>query len=416
MPWTRALVAVLILTPAALAEDWPQWLGPRRDGSTTEKVAPWKGELKVLWRRPVGEGEGAPVVAGGQVFLLSANRDKEEEMVQSFDARTGKPGWTYSYPRPAFKALFVGRGTGSTPTVAGGRVYTLGATGILTCVDAKSGEKVWQVDTAKEFQPPKLMFGVMGSPLVAGNRVYVNVGAKGASVVAFDKGTGNVIWKKLDDKPSYSSPTLIGPEKDPQVVFLTQKGLVALNADDGTPLWQYPFEDEFKESSTTPMLVGDRLLASSISLGSVLLQLPKAGGIEKTPVKVWENPDLTCYFSTPIPVGKDHIYVVTGTKPKKGLPSLKSTATLWCIDAANGKPLWKRENVGKYHASLLRTGDNKLLMVEEAGSLVLLEPDPKQYRELARATICGETWAHAAVADGLLWIRDKKELVCVQLR
>ena len=159
-----------------------------------------------------------------------------------------------------------------------------------------------------------------------------------------------------------------------------------------------PFEDEFKESSTTPMLVGERLLASSISLGSVLLELPKAGGVEKTPVKVWENPDLTCYFSTPIPVGKDHIYVVTGTKPKKGLPSLKSTATLWCIDAANGKPLWKRENVGKYHASLLRTGDDKLLILEEAGNLVLLDPDPKEYRELARAKVCEETWAHPALS------------------
>jgi outer membrane protein assembly factor BamB len=405
-----ALVALLTLPTVVFAEDWPQWLGPRRDGSSTEKVAPWKGELKVPWRQPVGEGQGAPVVADGKVFMLSASRDKEEEMVQAFDATSGKPAWTYAYPRPAFKAMFVGRGTASTPSVAGGKVYTLGATGILTCVDAKAGIKVWQVDTAKKFDAPKLMFGVSGSPLVAGNKVFVNVGAKGASVVAFDKDTGDVVWKQLDDKASYSSPILYGPEKDPQVVFLTQKGLVGLRAEDGKPQWEFPFQDKLKESSTTPVQIGDRLLVSSITQGSALVDVPREGKATQK----WLNPDLTCYFSTPVPVGKDHIYLVTGTKPM-GLKPPTPKATLWCIDAANGKSLWKRENVGKYHASLVRTGDNKLLMVEEAGNLVLLEPDPKEYRELARAPICGETWAHPAVANGLLYIRDNKELVAVSL-
>ena len=120
---------------------------------------------------------------------------------------------------------------------------------------------------------------------------------------------------------------------------------------------------------------------------------------------------MTCYFSTPVAVGKDHLYVVTGTKP----PALRNQAMLHCVDLATGKKLWTRPKVGTYHASLLRTGDDKLLLLEEAGNLVLLDPNPTEYRELARGSICGKTWAHPALADGRLYVRDDKELVCVEL-
>jgi outer membrane protein assembly factor BamB len=173
-------------------------------------------------------------------------------------------------------------------------------------------------------------------------------------------------------------------------------------------LWQFPFKDALFESSTTPVLVGDTVIASSITLGSVGLKL---NGIKAE--KTWDNDALTCYFSTPVAVGKEHLYLVTGTKP----PALKTEATLHCVEVGSGKKLWTRKDkVGAYHASLLRTGDNKLLLLEEAGSLALIDPDPKEYRELARAKICGETWAHPALANGRFYVRDKKELVCAELK
>jgi outer membrane protein assembly factor BamB len=405
MPRWIALPALLLLTPVAVAEDWPQWLGPRRDGSSTEKVAPWKGELKVLWKAPVPEGHSSPLVADGKVYLHACLPKKDVEVVDCYDVDKGERVWRYEYERGPFKGLF-GRGPRGTPAVVGGKVYAYGATGILTCIDAAKGTKVWQLDARKEYKAPELKFGVSSSPLIVGDKVLVAVGGKGASVVAFDKDTGKELWKSGDDKASYSSPALIGPDTDQAALFLTQKGLAAFRVKDGEILWFFPFEDKAAESSTTPVLVGDKVLISSITLGTALVTPPRGKGAVE---KVWMTPDLTCYFSTPVVLGKDKsIYLVTGS-------FFGGSATLLDVDPDKGTPRWKKDGVGKYHASLLRTGDDKLLMVEEAGNLVLLEPNDKEYRELCRAKICGQTWAHPAVANGRLYIRDNKELVCVQL-
>jgi outer membrane protein assembly factor BamB len=387
-------------TKITAGTDWPQWLGPSRDGSTKEVVLPWKGELKKVWNHPVGDGHSSPVVADGRAYIHYALAGQEIERIDAVDIANGKLAWHFEYPRPMFKTIF-GRGPAATPAVAGGKLYAFGATGILTCVDAKTGTKVWQIDTRKMFQTPELKFGVATSPLVSGDLVLVNVGGKGASVVAFNKDTGDVVWKNLDDGASYSSPILFAKGK--QVVFLTQKGVVSLTLDKGALLERFPFQDKLAESSTTPVKIGGKLLVSSITLGTALIEL----GNQKP---VWLNPALTSYFTTPAVVGKTHIYLVTGAL------AFNPSATLHCVDAQSGKSLWQKEKVGKYHACLMRTGDNKLLMVEEAGNLVLIDPDPAQYRELCRSKICGaDTWAHPALASGKLYIRDDKQLICVQV-
>jgi outer membrane protein assembly factor BamB len=408
--WSRSLLALALCATAAAAGDWPQWLGPNRDGASPEKVAPWKDAPKVLWQQPVGEGNSSPVVAGGRVYLHTRVADKNEEELTAYDAQTGTRQWHTAYARADFKSLF-GNGPRATPAVAGGRVYTHGITGVLTCFDAASGNQLWQVDTWKDFQAPKLFFGVSCSPLVEGQAVLVNVGAPGASVVAFDKDKGTVLWKALDDKASYSSPIAFGQGKAWQVVFLTHAGLVSLSPADGTVFWKYPLVDLLSESSTTPVKAGDLLLASSITAGGVGLRLATKDG-KPAAEEAWKNPALTCYFSTPVPVGPEHTFVVTGTKP----PALKVEATLRCVETKTGKELWNRPKVGKYHASLLRTGDGKLLMLEDGGSLVLLEPSAEKYQELARSKVCGEeAWAHPALADGRLYLRDHRELICLEM-
>src|SRR5436309_3145766 len=194
MPWLRSLPLLLLLGASAPAADWPQWLGPNRDGSSPEKVEPWKGDLKVLWRKPVGEGHSSPVVAGGKVFLFTRVKDKEAEEVTAYDARTGEPVWTKSYERSPFRSLF-GAGPQGTPSVVDGKVYTFGATGVLSCCNAADGKNLWRVDTLKTFAADNLRFGAATSPLVEGDLVLVNVGGKGASVVAFKKDSGEVAWK-----------------------------------------------------------------------------------------------------------------------------------------------------------------------------------------------------------------------------
>jgi outer membrane protein assembly factor BamB len=410
MPWRLALSLALLLVAPAAAEDWPQWLGPRRDGSTTQKVAPWKGELKILWRARVGEGHSSPVVASGKVFLHTKVKDKEEEDLAAYDAETGKILWQTAYPREKFASPF-GAGPQATPAVAGGRVYTYGATAILTCFDPEAGKQLWQVDALKKFAGKNLFFGAACSPLVEGGKAFVNVGAPGASIVAFSAQNGDVAWKALDDPASYSSPSSFEQGKYRQVVFLTGAGLASLRPDDGTVYWQFPLKDKLMESSTTPIRAGNRLIASSITYGSVALDLLTRD--DKPAVKeAWKNPELTSYFTTPVVVGENDLYLVTGSNP---LAFTKAQATLHSIDLKTGKKRWSKPGVGEYHAALLRTGDNNLLMMEEGGTLVLLAADPSSYRELARAKVCGHAWAHPAVANGRLYIRDDKELVCVEL-
>src|SRR4051812_12436665 len=166
-----ALLAFLV-TASARAEDWPGWLGPRRDGSTAEKVAPWKGDLKILWKKPVGEGHSSPVVADGKVFLHTKVKDKSTERIEAYDVATGAPVWTRDYDHVPFTSLY-GNGPRGTPSVVNGKLYAYGITGVLTCLDAKDGSIVWQVDALKTFGAGNLKFGSAVSPLVDDGRVHI---------------------------------------------------------------------------------------------------------------------------------------------------------------------------------------------------------------------------------------------------
>jgi outer membrane protein assembly factor BamB len=412
MPRLLALLALFVGVSWTSAADWPQWLGPTRDGASPEKVAAWKGAPKVLWRQPIGEGNSSPIVAGGRIFLYSKVKDRDDEEVLVLDAKDGKEVWRKTYPRGTGKFLY-GNGPRATPAVADGKLYTYGITGLLICWDAADGKQLWQVDALKKFGAKNLLFGASCSPLVENKAVLLNVGAKGASVVAFDKDKGEVAWKSQDDGASYSSPIALGKGKERQVVFLTADGVISLSPADGTLFWRFPLKDKLFESSTTPARAGDVLLASAITYGSAGLRLGTKDG-KPAMSEAWTNPKLTSYFTTPVAVGNEHVYLVAGTTPNLFKPT-PPQADLHCVEAATGKALWTRPKVGQYHASLLRTGDDKLLMLEDGGDLVLLDPSPKEYRELARSRVCGATWAHPALADGKLYLRDDKEVICLQL-
>jgi outer membrane protein assembly factor BamB len=402
----RAIVVVLLFASVCQADDWPQWLGPHRDAIASEKVEPWKSPPRVLWRRAIGEGHSSPVVAAGRVFLHTKVQGKDEEEVGCYDAKSGDVIWQVTYPRTPFTTPF-GDGPRATPTVDGSHIYTLGITGILNCLDTKTGKTLWQTDLLKQFHGPNLRFGVSCSPLVADDKVFVDVGAPEASLVAFKKDQGKVAWEALRDLASYSSPIIFGNGAERQVVFLTQQGVVGLKPENGAMYWKFPLVDLLSESSTTPVRLGDVLLASSVTYGSVGLKLGSKDGKLLT-TEVWRNQALTCYFSTPVPIDDHHVCMVTGTifPPPQ--------VTLRCVDVRTGKELWNKPKIGRYHASLLRTGNNQLLMLDDTGNLMMLEPSLKGYLELARSPVCGPTWAHPALSDGRLYIRDEKELICLQ--
>ena len=403
MRWLLALICAAASLPL-FAADWPQFLGANRDSTSSEKVPAWKEKPKEVWSKAVGEAHSSPVVAKGVVYAFYKPAKKDADALAAFDAKSGELLWEQSYDRAKFQPLF-GEGPRGTPTVDGDRVYTLGNTGVLACWDiAKKGEVVWKVDTLKDFKAKNLVFGASTSPTVVGAHVVIMVGGKGAGIVGFDKATGKIAWQMTEDTPSYASPIAVGTGDKTELVFLTNSHIRSLTASDGKELWKFPFVDKLLESSTTPVKVGDLYVAGSVMSGSVGISI-----VDNVPKQVWKNDKLTCYFSTPVAVG-EYLYMVNGKA------TLQNAAiTLRCVEAKTGKIVWEKGNVGKYHAALVKTGDGKLLFLDDGGNLMLLEPNEKEYQELARAKVCGETWAHPALSDGKLYLRDDKKLICLQV-
>ena len=413
MTWLRAFLLLLLFTCATQAGDWPQWLGPRRDGATPEKIEPWTKEPRVVWKHDLGSGYSVPVISRGKVFVHARVRGKDEEEVVAFDAKTGKQLWRDAYDRPSYKSMF-GSGPRGTPTAVGNRLYTIGITGVLGCYQADNGKRLWQVDVYKKLSRPLPTFGVCCSPLVVGNRVLVSVGGTETCLVAFDTDKGEVQWKGFDEPASTASPVLFtgGGKKRgalPDVVFMTTLRLLAVNPLDGALNWEFPLSFRPAGASATPIVQGDRIVTTTISNGAVSVQVGRKGDVAAI-TRVWQNKDLAGYFSTGVTAGSgDHLYLITNvTKP---LPA----ATLRCIDGKTGKELWNKADIGFFHAGLVRTGNNRLLMLDDGGTLKLLEASPKEYRELASAKICGGTFVNPALSDGLLYARDGKQLLCLKL-
>jgi outer membrane protein assembly factor BamB len=413
MPWFETAAVLLLCAAAAEAGDWPQWLGPKRDGSTTEKISPWKEKEppRVLWRAPVGPGFSSPVVAGGRVIIHACVRDEEAEEVVALDAATGKPLWKDSYRRPPYTSV-LGNGPRATPTVARKRLYTMGVNGLLTCYDIEKGKRLWQVDLYKQFKADIPAFAVCCSPLVVGNRVIVSVGGSGRCVVALHAETGEVQWRALDDPASTSSPVLFaGGERPrgtaPDVVFMTPLRLVGLDPLDGTLRWEHPMVFQPRGTSPTPVAAGGNLVASTQVHGAVAVHVgTKDDKLSASPA--WQNQEARSYFSSGV-AGDGLLFLATNVV--EGLPSTAIT----CLDAKTGKELWKKEKVGYYHAGLIRTGDGKLLVLNDAGLLTLLDVDAKGAKEVARAKVCGGTLITPALSDGRLYARDGKELICLRL-
>jgi outer membrane protein assembly factor BamB len=406
--------AVLLFFPSILfAGDWPQWLGPKRDGSSTEKIAPWteKDPPKVLWRVAVGNGYSSPVVAGGRVFVHGHVKGKEEEEVVAFDAATGKQLWKETYERPTYKSI-LGTGPRATPTVAGKRLFTMGINGVLSCFDVENGKRIWQVNLYKQFAADLPRFAVCCSPLVVGNRVIASVGGKDRCIVGLHAETGEVQWQCLDDAASTSSPVMFaGGERPrgaaPDVVFMTPLRMVGLDPLDGALRWEHPMVFQPAGTSPTPVALGDTIVASTQAHGAVAVQV---GTRDEKPVarQAWQNKDMKSYFSSGVAAG-DLVFLITNTV--EPVPS----ADLTCLEARTGKQLWSREKVGYFHAGVIRTGDGRLLILNDAGVLTLLEVDAKGATELSRAKVCGGTLICPAYANGKLYARDDKEIICLKL-
>jgi len=389
--------------------DWPQFLGPTRDGVYTgnDLAATWPKEgPRVVWQKSVGHGFSGPVVAQRKLILF--HRVEDKETIDSLDVRDGKPIWTFSY-RTAYRDDFgFDDGPRATPSIAGGRVYTYGAEGRLHCLEFDSGNKVWSVDARSDFAAPKGFFGIACSPLVEGNEVLLNIGGKdGAGIVAFDAATGKVRWKTSDDPASYSSPTAATIGGRRYGLFFTRNGLVAVNLADGKIQFQYPWKPpEFASVSTATPLVADDLifLSASYRTGAILLRV-NDNAVEK----VWSADHvLSNHYATSV-LRDGFLYGIDGRTD----PGMEPGPSLRCVELKTGKIRWKDESVGA--ATVTLAGD-QLLIVTERGELIRAAASPDGFKPSARVeSLPNHVRAFPALADGFLYARSQNKLFCLDI-
>ena len=271
----RAVVAVagLVLFSATVHGQWAQWRGPARDGVVPAASVPaaWPEKLSLSWRQAVGEGYSSPVVNDGRVYVLS--RNDPDEIVSAFELESGKSIWRARYPSSFTKnqyATAMSKGPFSTPLVAGGRVFTLGVSGVLSSFDAADGALKWRKDWSKEIDTSKLFTGTAMSPIIDSGLLIVHVGddTKGA-FRAFDPATGAEKWSLPGHGPGYASPVVFGTVNDARhFVTMTDKAFVGLDVATGKLLWQIPFPDEWNENIVTPVFAGDVVIISGTRKGT----------------------------------------------------------------------------------------------------------------------------------------------------
>ena len=393
--------AVVIMS---LGADWPQWLGPNRNGSSPEKdlLTTWPKEgPKVLWKVPGGDGYSSIAIAGDRAYTLVQRGN--EELVIALDAATGKELWKRR-SGPAYKNQF-GNGPRSTPAIEGDFVYIHSVTGPLMCLDAKSGDVVWQHDLLKEFGAENLRWGLSASPLIDGDLVLALPGGKKAGVAAFNKKTGDLVWKTGDDKAAYASPMAVTVAGTRQIIFFTAVGLLSVAAKDGAELWRVPWTTEFDCNIATPLIIGNQLFVSSgEEVGCALYKLASNSG----PELVWESKGktgvMTNYWATAV-VHEGHLYGLSGEFSK--------AIHLNCVDLKTGKLKWSQKKFGKTSVTLAA---GHLFLVTKKGELILAKASPEKYEEKARIPLLAETRTAATIANGRLYLRDLQNIWCLDIK
>jgi outer membrane protein assembly factor BamB len=446
----RITLCILLLGLAAAtvwADDWPQWLGPQRDGVWRETGILEKfpaGGPKVRWRTPIGGGYAGPAVAGGKVYVLDRqlgqgvkNPDNPfargkivgTERVLCLNEADGKIVWRHEYECPY--TISYPAGPRTTPLIRDGKVYTLGAMGDLFCLDALTGKVVWsQHFTREPYKQAAPMWGWSGHPLLDGEKLICQVGGQGTAVVAFHKDTGKELWRALSTQtehgPGYSPPMIYEAGGKRQLIIWHPEAVCALDPETGKEYWSHQFVLRAGMSIATPRKSGDLLFVSSFYSGPLMVKLandkPDATVLWKGKSNN-EQPKLTdglhAVMCTPV-IRDGYIYGVC------------SYGQLRCLKAETGERVWESlkatgatggPNDRWANAFLIAQGD-RFFLANEKGDLIIARLSPKGYEEIDRVHLLEPTgpamgrdvvWSHPAFANRCLYARNDKEIICVSL-
>jgi outer membrane protein assembly factor BamB len=395
--------AVLLLAASALfSEDWPQWRGPQRDGSIPSFHEPkvWPEKLTKKWTIAIGQGHSSPIFAAGRIYVLSRQQDREA--ISAVNPEDGKVLWSQSYAAP-YKmnpaAVAHGEGPKSTPVFADGSVYTLGISGILSCLNAVTGEVHWRKDFSKQFRQTSPLFGTAMSPVVDNGLLIAHVGGNDdGALTAFDPQSGEVKWAWKGDGPSYSSPVIVAPSGVRQVVTQTQQNIVGIDAASGELLWKIPFTTPYVQNIVTPVFFRSTLIYSGLSKGITAVSVAKAHGQWST-AELWSNQEVSMYMSSPVLSGN----LLFGF-------SHKSKGQFFCLDANTGKTQWVSEPRQGDNAATLQVGQ-RLLFLKDDAELIVAQVSAKSFEPLRRYKVADNpTWAHPLVLEKGIVIKDADSL------
>ncbi|MHC4610765.1 MAG: outer membrane protein assembly factor BamB family protein [Planctomycetota bacterium] len=388
-----------VIDRASRLGDYPQFYGPRRDATLPgpRLARDWRSSPpRQLWRREVGEAWSSFAVVG--TAAMTQEQRGEEEVVVRYDLESGRQVWAHA-DRTGLITTVGGRGPRATPTIAGGRVYALGATGILNCLELESGELVWSRNVVDDHQVRLADYGMPSSPLLVGDLVVVQLARVGRSLVAYRRSDGEPVWRAGEGSGSYSSPVLATLGGIQQVLIVNQRSIAGHLPESGELLWREEWPHP-GEKITPPLLLGDdRLLVSAgYGAGSRLFRL-RPGDEGLLVEELWRSPRLKSKFASMV------LYQSTVYGLDDGV--------LTALDPDSGQRLWKRGRYG--HGQMILVGD-LLLIQSEKGYVVLVEATPKEHRELARLeALNGKTWNPPALAGRHLLVRNNREAACYEL-
>jgi outer membrane protein assembly factor BamB len=389
--------------PATAAADWTDFRGPNRDGHYRERpvLASWPADgLKPIWKHPIGGGYASFVIAGGRAFTIEQRGP--QEIAAAYDVATGRELWTSAWTA-TFRESMGGDGPRATPTWAGGRVYALGGTGELRCLEESTGALVWRTNILEDNGAANLQWGMSAAPLVVDDTVIVLPGgSNGRSVVAYDRRTGRRAWSALDDRQAYSSPMLVTLAGIRQILIFSASRVMGLTPDRGEVLWEYPWKTDYDVNASQPLVIGDNrvFVSSGYGTGAAVVELTPSSSSGLQVREVWRNIRMKNQFTSSV-LHEGFIY---------GLDE----SILACLDAATGDVKWKG---GRYGYGQVLLAGGHLVVLTEDGELVLVRAAPDRHQELARfPALEGKTWNHPAMSGGILLVRNGSEMAAFDLR
>ena len=384
----------LMFASCVLAQDWPQWRGPNRDGEVSGFAAPakWPTELTQKWKTTVGKGIATPALVGDKLYVFV--RQGGDEVTLCLNAADGNEIWRDKYAAQAVTgAASRHPGPRSSPAVANGKVITLGVGGVVSCLDAGSGKMLWRKDPYPKVVPK---FFTSCSPVIVEGAAVVQLGTAGnGAIMAFDMATGAEKWKWAEEGPEYASPAVLTVGGTKQIVALTEKNVVGVGAADGKLLWKLPFAPARRAyNAATPIVEGQVVIYTGAGRGAKAVKIEKQGS-GFAAKELWSNPDLAPQYNTP--VLKDGL-----------LFGLSDRGNLYCINTKDGSTAWTDATEhGRGFAAIVGAG-SAMLALPSTSELIVYKPDGKAYSEVAKYKVAETpTYAHPIISGKRIFVKDQ---------